>query len=273
MSDKKLNYIDNVSKLIYDLSLQACRKQVLVFSGELKKKMLSLGVSKAKTGEIIKEAFKGYTTMDTFKGECSSLMYETLEPYLLPSRRQADPLGRILVEHGIIAAYKKQVLFAENSKNDKVAREKFFRGIIIRPLLLYFLVSIRGTLDTIDEFKAKPVLFGMENETMAAHKVDLAEIVAEYTVHYKYDKQSTNWKEFYADIRCKQIALETLHDILESLQSMGAERYLKIINNIQNNNKFAAERTAMKRLFVLNDIKQLMASLKRGYSRLEKDLS
>ncbi len=273
MSDQKLNYIDDVNGLIYDLALQACRKQVLVFSGELKKKMLSLGVSKAKTAEIIKEAFKGYTSMETFKNECSSFMYETLEAYLLPSRRQADGLGRLLVEYGINRANKRQMLFADGSDKDKATRKKFIKGLIARPLVLYFLVSVRGTLDSIDEFKAKPVLFGLENEVMAARKKDITELVTEFTVHYKYDKQSTDWSKLFADIRCKQIVFETLRDILESLQSMGPERYLKIINNIQNNNKFATERTTMKRLFVLNDIKQLIVALKRGYAKLEKELA
>ena len=54
---------------------------------------------------------------------------------------------------------------------------------------------------------------------------------------------------------------------------MGPQRYLKIINNVQNNNKFASERTAMQRLFELNDIKQLMAALRRGHEGLEKELA
>ena len=272
MSEHDPSYVANVNELLYELALKACRKQVLVFTGELKKKMLSLGVSKTKTTEIISEAFVGYKTMDTFKHECSKVMYDVLDAYLRPNLRQRDILGRLLVEYGIVQAYKKQVLFGDHSKQDAAAREQFVKGVVVRPLMRYFLITIRGTLDQIDEFEAKPVLFGLENQAMADRKQDITAIVKEFTVHYKYNKTSTDWHKVYEDVRCKQIAFETLHDILESINSMGPDRYLKIINNIQSNNKHPQERTLMKRLFELNDIKQLVGALSRGYKTLEQEL-
>ncbi|MBU1247339.1 MAG: hypothetical protein KKB70_01465 [Proteobacteria bacterium] len=272
MSEHDPSYVANVNELLYDLALKACRKQVLIFTGELKKKMRSLGVSKAKTTEIISEAFVGYKTMDTFKHECSKVMYDVLEAYLRPNQRQKDILGRLLVEYGIVKAYRKQVLYCDHSKQDEAGREKFMKGVIVRPLMRYFLITVRGTLDQIDEFQAKPVLFGLENQAMVERNQDIESIVKEFTVNYKYNKTSTDWHMVYEDIRCKQIAFETLHDILDSVQSMGPDRYLKIINNIQSNNKTPQERTRMKRLFELNDIKQLVGALTRGYKVLETEL-
>lgn len=273
MPEHDSHYIADVNALLYDLTLKACRKQVLVFSGELKNKMLSMGVSKAKTAEIIKEAFKGYTTMDTFKTECSKVMYDMLEAYLRPSRRQRDNIGRLLVEYGITRAYKRQILCADESEKETAAREKFVKGVIARPLLRYFLVSVRGALDAVDEFKTKPVLFGLENEAMAERTRELAEIVKKYTVQYKYGKQSTNWGALYDDPDCKRLACDTLGEILETIASMGPQRYFKIIGNIQSNNKFPTQRTAMERLFELNDVKQLVAALTRGHKKLVEDLA
>jgi hypothetical protein len=210
--------------------------------------------------------------MDTFKHECAQVMNDILEAYLRPSERNKDVLGRLLLEYGVVRSFKRQVIFPDGSPQDDQAREEFVKGVFARPLLRYFLVSVRGSLDKVDDFDAKPVLFGTENEAMARRKEELEGIVEEHTTTYKYGKQSTDWPAMYEDERCKTIGLETLDELLGSMRALGPQRYLNILNNIRANDRSGEERTRMNRLFQLNDVRQLLAALGRGQERLQREL-
>lgn len=262
----------DISKLIYELALRACRKQVLVFSKELKKKMLSMGFDKPAIQNVIQEAFKGYSTMETFKSECASNMLEILEVYITPSNRGFDPMGRILTEFGIIRAFDRPVLFNDGEHLDKTARKQFSKGVIPRPLLRYFLVAVRGTIDNLEQFYAKPVLFGPENESMKQYAEDVEALVDEFTTRYKYGKTITDWSGIYGDIRTQNLVFDLLDDVLSNLLPLGPERFLKIINNIQNNDQDPNNSTKMNRLFTTNDIRQLLACLQRGHKKLAAQL-
>lgn len=265
-------YVEDVRNLIYELALKACRKQVLVFSKELKQKMTSLGMERPVIEDIIRAAFQGYSTMETFKLESSSQMLSILDAYLRPSNRGRDSIGRIFTEYGICRSYKKQILFSDGTRQDDAARQNFIKGVIPRPLLRYFLVAVRGSIAGLDNFSAKPVFFSAHNESMQERKEDLRGLVAEFTTEYNYGKTSTDWHALCDDTRSKNIGFDLLSDVLEQTNSLGAERILKIVNNIQNSDKSGDERTAMKRSFSLSDIKQLLFSLNRGRQLLAEEL-
>ncbi len=271
MPEHDSEYITKVSNLLYELALQASRKQILTFSRQLKTKMLETGISKIEIDSIIKKAFQGYTSMQVFKKEYAEVMQETLDAYLRPSRRQKDIIGRVLVEFACVRPYKKPVLAPDGSNREATSRKEFIKGTLPRPLIRYFLVSVRGTLPEINEFQAKPILFGLENEKMASHKEQMLEIVKEFTTHYEYGKRSTDWSAVYQHPQSQQIAQDILSELLETIAGMGVQRYHKIISNIQSNNKFPTYRTAMDRLIELKDVKQLIVALKKGLAFLSED--
>ncbi|MGE4290820.1 MAG: hypothetical protein AB7E32_01305 [Desulfovibrio sp.] len=265
-------YVEDVRNLIYELALKACRKQVLVFSKELKMKMNALGMERSVIEDVIRTAFQGYSTMETFKEESSQQMLTILDAYLRPSNRGQDGLGRLLVEHGISRAYNKPVIYPDGSRQDESARDNFIKGVIPRPLLRYFLVAVRGSLAGLDGFSAKPVLFSEHNETMQQRRVDLKSLVEEFTTHYNYGKTATDWRQLCDDPRARQIGFELLSDVLSNIRSLGAERFLKIINNIQSTDKYPEERVRMQRSFSLSDVKQLTLALTRGHQLLAQSL-
>ncbi|WP_022662057.1 hypothetical protein [Paucidesulfovibrio longus] len=265
-------YVEDVRNLIYELALKACRKQVLVFSKELKMKMSSLGMERAVIEDVIRAAFQGYSTMQTFKDESSQQMLTILDAYLRPSNRGRDGIGRLITEYGIARAYKKTVLYPDGSRQDDAARENFTKGIIPRPLLRYFLVAVRGSIAALDGFSAKPVLFSEHNEAMQERRETLKELVEEFTTQYNYGKTATDWRRLCDDDRARRIGLELLNDVLANMQSLGAERFLKIVNNVQNSDKYPEERMLMKRPFSLADVKQLTVALTRGRQLLAESL-
>ncbi|MGE4468749.1 MAG: hypothetical protein AB7D47_01295 [Desulfovibrio sp.] len=262
-------YVEDVRNLVYELALSACRKQVLVFSKELKQKMVAMGMDKAVIKDIIGTAFQGYSTMETFKQESSGQMLSILDAYLRPSNRGRDPLGRLLIEFGLVRAYKRPVIYPDGSRQDEAARKNFIKGVIPRPLLRYFLVAVRGSVAGLDGFTAKSVLFSEHNEAMQERRDDLKALVEEFTVEFNYGKTTVDWRRFHEDARVQSIGRELLGDVLENMHSLGPERLLKIVNNVQSSDKDPDERTTMQRVFTPGDLKQLTVVLERGHKLLD----
>ncbi|SKA96562.1 hypothetical protein SAMN02745704_02745 [Paucidesulfovibrio gracilis DSM 16080] len=273
MEHTSSRHVEDVRNLIYELALTACRKQVLVFSKELKQKMVSMGMERSVIEDVIRTAFQGYSSMEVFKRESSERMLSILDAYLRPSNRGFDPMGRLLIEFGLMRPFKKPVLYPDDSRQDEAARKVFTKGVIPRPLVRYFLVSVRGSIPGLDGFTAKPVMFSEHNEAMQERREDLGSLVEEYTVEFNFGKTTTDWRRMLEDPRVHSITRDFFSDLLENMRALGPQRVLKIVNNMQNSDKDPGDRTRMKRPFELADIKQLMVALDRGFQSLEKRMA
>ncbi|MGE4553238.1 MAG: hypothetical protein AB7D57_09005, partial [Desulfovibrionaceae bacterium] len=150
------------------------------------------------------------------------------------------------------------------------AREMAVRGVLPRPFINYFLVALRGNVEGVDDFEARPVLFGSENPVMAERQTTLRAIVAEHTRHFKFGKRSVGWEAVYKDRRTMRIAVELLADVIGAMDNLGNGRVLKIIQNIQNMDKPPEPRNAMQREFTTADVKLLKAGLQRAWELLDK---
>ncbi len=272
MSINNEKKITDINDLIVEITINACRKQILTFSKKLKEKMLETGITRQVTEGIIKEAFKGYKAMATFNEHCSDTLLAILEAYLRPSNRCKDVLGRLVVEYALYRAVKKPLLKPDGSEQDGAARKAFMRNALPRPLVSYFLVSVRGSVDGIDEFDARPVLFGLENETMAQRQELAQAIAADHTTQYNYGQRAVDWERIYEDERSKRLGFDLINDILDGMEGLGDKRMLKIIQNIQNNDKPVSPDNAMEREFVVDDIRLLKAALARSRELLAKAL-
>ena len=271
-STKKDPKVVDINELITEITLNACRKQILTFSKQLKAKMLETGITRQHTEDIIKEAFRGYKAMATFHEHCDETLYRILEAYLRPSNRGKDILGRLVVEYALYRAVKKPLLNPEGSDKDDQARQKFMRSALPRPLINYFLVSVRGDVDGIDDFEARPVLFGAENPVMAERRELARAVVADHTTHYSYGQRAVDWNAIYADERGKRLAYDLTTDIVRGMDDLGDKRMLKIIQNIQNNDKPVSAKNVMEREFATDDVRLLKAALSRSRELLAKAL-
>lgn len=260
----------DIRSIVFEMAVDGCRKQILVFSRQLKKKMLDSGISRETTDEIIREAFRGYKSLEIFHRTCAAPMQQALEAYLTPSRRALDSLGRILTEYAMVRAPKRPLVREERSEEDDNAREMIVRGVLPRPFLGYFLVALRGSVEGVDDFESRPVLFGSENPVMAERQQALEAIIEEHTRHFRFGKRSVDWKEVYKDRRTMRIGLELIGDVLPALDNLGDARFLKIVQNIQGMDKPPDARNAMQREFALSDVRLLKAGLQRAWELLGK---
>lgn len=270
-TDKDEKVLD-INEIIYELAVNAARKQILFFSKQLKAKMLSVGITRQVAEDVIKEAFRGYKTMETFHSECHEPLYNVLEAYLQPNNRSRDVLGRLVIEYSLFKITKQPLLHPMGSNADTEARKRFMRNALPRPLISYFLVSMRGTIEGIDSFEARPVLFGVHNPVMAERRESATAIREHYTTLYKHDKRVVDWEAVYKDQRSMRLAFDVLGDVLQAMEGLGNQRMLKIIQNIQNYDKPVSEKNQMKREFVLDDIRLFKGAMTRAWEMLAKAL-
>ena len=260
----------DIKSIVFDLAVEGCRKQILTFSKQLKQKMLAKGVSREATDEIIREAFRGYKSLEVFHQHCAAPMQQALESYLTPNRRCLDIAGRILVEYALVRAPKRRIVHPERSVEDDNAREMAVKGVLPRPFVNYFLVALRGNVEGIDDFEARPVLFGSENPVMAVRQDALRDIVEEHTQHFQFGKRKVDWESVYKDPRTMRIGLELIGDVVGAMDNLGDSRFLKIVQNIQNMDKPPADGNVMQREFTITDAKLLKAGLQRAWELLGK---
>ena len=270
-TDTNQNVLD-INELILEVALNACRKQILTFSKQLKERMIETGITRQVAENIIKEAFRGYKAMATFNEHCTETLYQILEAYLRPSNRCKDILGRLVVEYALFRSVKKPLLNPADSDQDNAARKGFLRTALPRPLVTYFLVGMRGSIEGIDDFEARPVLFGLENEIMAERREQAQAIAAEHTTLYEHGHRVVDWDRIYEDERSKRLAFDLTSDIVKAMEGMGDKRMLKIIQNIQNNDRPVSAKNLMEREFVMDDIRLLKAALSRSRELLAKAL-
>ena len=274
MSDPSLlQQKDQIADVLFKAALRACRNQLLIFAKVVKTTLVHNGMSAVDAAETVKKGFDGYKDLTTFEQEFLETVSKVLTVYLQPIYRGKDPLGRLLVEYALVRVSKKGLIFPVDSNEDRAARERFIKGVVPRPLLQYFLISIRGTVDGVDGFKFLPMLFGFDDPVMDDRRKAIAAIIEEHKKTPVPGRTVTEWKKVYEDRRSKELMLPFLRLIHERLASLGGQRYLNILENIQRKDDSMNNEPQMKRQATLDDVDQIASALARGVGKLEQELS
>lgn len=265
---------DQIADMLFKAALRACRNQLLIFAKVVKSTLVRDGMPKFDAAETVKRGFDGYKDLTTFEQEFRDNVHKVLTAYLQPNYRGKDPLGRLIVEYSFIRSGKKGMgmLFPEDSEQDKTARERFVKGVIPRPVVQYFLISIRGTVDGVDSFKFLPMLFGFDDPDMDERRKEVTAIIESHKKTLMPGKTVTDWQRVYEDQRSKNIMLPFLRLILERVAALGGKRYMNILENIQRKDESMNEVTRMERQITPEDVDQLASAVARGIKRLEEEL-
>ena len=274
MSDHSpLQQKDQIADLLFKAALRACRNQLLIFAKVVKATLIKDGMSHLDAAETVKKGFDGYKDLTTFESEFVETVGKVLTAYLQPNYRGKDPLGRLLVEYAFVRTRKKGLIFPLGSNEDRAARERFVKGVIPRPVLQYFLISIRGTVDGVDSFKFLPLLFGFDDPVMDERRKAVAGIIEEHRKTPVPGKTVTDWKMVYEDRRSKELMLPFLRQVLERLAALGGRRYLNILENIQRKDDSMGEEPQLRRQITPEDLDQVASALARGVAKLEEELA
>ncbi|THB65864.1 MAG: hypothetical protein D6E12_11655 [Desulfovibrio sp.] len=263
---------DLISDLLYKSALRACRNQLLIFAKIVKTSLIEDGMPAVEAAENVKKGFDGYKDLSTFENEFKQNVDKVLVAYLQPNYRGRDPLGRLLVEYAFVRCSSKGIIYPQDSEQDMAACEQFIRGVLPRPIMQYFLISIRGTVDGVDNFKFLPMLFGFDDPAMDERRKVIAEVIEENKKSPVPGKTLTHWKGVYDDERSKRLMLPFMRQVMERMASLGGQRFTNILENIQRKDEAMNDEPRLKRQITGDDLDQIASALARGIKRLEEEL-
>lgn len=239
------------------LAQKMSTKQLMVFTQAVRTSLIEAGLETKLVEGALKQAIKTVRANNTLEVECSKLFTNSANQQG-KENRGIDSIGRILVEHCFFRSQETKMVWPEGSDQDNTSRETFTEGVIPRPLMRYFLISVRGTIPQLNKFEAGSVLFGEENIEHEKRKQYVEEVIAEFK-----DSQSAkiNWEKVYEDQRFQKLSLDLIGDIRRKVEQFGLERYLKILDNLHQRDPERSSINNMSRPFSLEDVKQIDEAL------------
>lgn len=182
--------------------------------------------------------------------------------------RGVDSLGRLLVEYCFFEGPDKQMIWPDNSFQDVAARKMFIPECVSRPLMRYFLASVRGAVPGLDNFEAESILALHEDMSPAKHAASIKGLLEEFKGPFGEGEDAIEWEAVYADNRCRTMALAMIRDILTRLQQLGHEQYLDILMDLRGHDPDNNGINAMQRPLVVEDIEQIETALKTAETML-----
>lgn len=228
--------------------------QLKEFSQELRQILLSSGIDRRIVDNALKTAIKSSNNSEKFYDDCINA-FNKITCGSRRCKRGTDAIGRLLVEYCFFRAPEIQMIWPEHSPKDQQARKEYVEGIIPRPLMRYFLVSVRGSIAELNKFTASSVLFGKENRVHEERKALVDKMIQDLTG--EHGSVSIAWDAIYEDNNFKRIALDLISDIRRKIEQFGHERYLRILENFRQRDPDRKGINVMHRSFSIEDTRQI----------------
>lgn len=250
-----------------------CGKQLYSFANIIIRMLVSGGVAEDKAKKLIKAALTEHATQRSFYNkQCMELVASTVEDFLNAKDGGRDVLGRLLKAFCFLAPESRYSVPPQGSEAYDTSISEFVPGIIPGPLVDYFLISIRGSVEEFDAFRALPFLFGTNMTHIEELTAEMDDILRDYVIG-DMDEQGESapiyWQGVLLDKRTQMVALRLATEVHERIMNMGVERYLMAIESLQRKQRSNTGVVIMQRLFTEKDIEQLVAALADARERLE----
>lgn len=175
--------------------------------------------------------------------------------------RGMDTLGRIVIEYCFIRTPNEPMLRPEFSDEDSLARWHFSHGTLPRPLMRYFLVSVRGSIENLDQFSTESYLFETDPDRLEAARRIVNELIEAFKGPFGSGESSVDWQAVYEDQRFQQLALDVISDLIQKIEQDGLERYLDYLNRYRQLDAASDEGNLMQRPFTIRDAQQITEAL------------
>lgn len=247
-------------KSICKATEKVCNNHLMHFAKSLRKRLHASGVDNELVDECIKVTVQEMRNDSSYNSECLNTLEWVNREIIHKENRGLDLIGRIIVEYCFIRFPERKMVWPDNSPQDQSSRKAFTNGVIPRPLLRYFLVTIRGSIPELNSFEMDSVLFGKENEVYVIQKRNVESIIDEFLAD-SVNSASIQWDKIYDDLRFQKITLDLVGDIRRKIEQFGLERYLRMLENIRQRDPEKTLRNKMERAFNLEDIKMLDEAL------------
>jgi len=254
--------MDTTQDNIIRLAKQISNKKLEMYTQLLRKALADSGVSRG----VFDNAVQMATLELEVQESRSDIVQNSLKTY---ENRGIDTVGRLVVEYCFIRSPQGKMIWPEYSDEDTMARWQFSDSVIPRPLMRYFLVSVRGTLEGIDEFSSQSFLFEKDSQNINAIHQTISDLIEEFKGPFGSGESSVDWQTVYEDDRFKALTLDIITTLRGKMNESGLDGYLGQLKAYHEIDPKSDEVNLMQRAFTLEDVQQIEAALRAAELQLD----
>lgn len=255
--------MESTENKIQRIADQVSQKKLQEFTRLLRNHLVESGVS----GEIFDNAAQATTLELEVQESNTSIIDQALRSY---ENRGMDTVGRIVVEYCFIRSTQGKMVWPEYSDEDTMARWQFSASVLPRPLMRYFLVSVRGTVEDIDGFTSDSFLFADNPDEIATIRQTIGDLIESFKGPFGSGESSVDWQAVYEDERFQKLAHDLVKGMRERMNENGLEEYLKCLEDYRKRDPKNEEINLMQRPFTLEDAQQIDEALQNAETTLKK---
>lgn len=249
---------DKIRRLVEFASQTKLQK----YTDLLRKKLVEEGVEPA----LIDNAAQVTTLELQVQGVDQSILEQTLR---YEENRGIDTVGRILVEYCFIKPPTGRMIWPEYSDQDTLARWEFSEEVLPRPLMRYFLVSVRGTIEAIDGYSSESMLFEDTPNRLESIHQTIGELIEDFKGPFGSGDSAIDWQEVYEDAHFQKLALDLITNLRTMLSERGKEAYLSRLESYRQQDPNNTGSNLMQRPFSTEDVQQIAVALEKAETTLK----
>ncbi len=224
------------------------------FTRLLRKNLKEVGVD----GDIFDNAAQATSLELQIEEAQQSITQSALQSY---ENRGMDTVGRIVVEFCFVRSAQGKMIWPEYSDEDTMARWQFSDAVVPRPLMRYFLVSVRGSIDEIDGFTSDSFLFEDNPDKIASIRQQIGDLIEDFKGPFGSGESSVDWQAVYEDQRFQELALSLVTQMRERVNEQGLETYLNRLEEYRQIDPQNEETNLMQRPLTIEDASQIDRAL------------
>lgn len=225
-----------------------------LFTGLLRRNLAGAGVDEA----MLKDVIQATTLEMQIEESRNSLVDRALHSF---DNRGIDSLGRIVVEYCFVRAPMGTMIWPEYSDEDTTARWDFVENVLPRPLMRYFLISVRGTIQDIDGFSTPSYLFESQPEAIEDMRRTIGNFLDEFKGPFGHGESAVDWQAVYEDQRFREVGLQIISAMRSKLEHKGLEEYLGCLKQYRRHDPNQDHTNLMQRTFSIEDAQQIQTAL------------
>lgn len=232
------------------LAEKISEEQLREFSNLLRRNLATAGMD----SRILDKVFEA--TINEFNKNDAQ---ETIVSEVVRSEenRGIDTVGRVLVEYCFFRTSSVKMLWPEHSDEDTQARKEFTPGVIPRPLMRYFLISVRGTIDKLDGFESPSLLFENKQDEYSHLQKLIIDHLESFKGPFGSGESAVDWEGVYSDKRFQEVATQVITAMRNKLNEYGLEEYLDLLESYRNLDPERTGSNSMQRALTIEDARQI----------------
>lgn len=240
--NKMIRFAERVSK-----------EKLQLFTKLLKQNLVNSGVD----SDLFDDAAQATTLAIQVQDTQDNIISQALRR---DENRGIDTIGRILVEFCFIRTSTGKMIWPEYSQEDTLARRHFSDAVLPRPLMRYFLVSIRGSVEEIDGFSSDSFLFDTDEEIDAARQ-PISDFIDDFKGPFGSGESSVDWQAVYEDKRFQKAALDIVSGMRNRIHDRGLDGYLARLESYRQLDTTSSSHNIMQRPLTREDVHQIDMAL------------